>query len=114
HSLTATEAAFFHAGLPFQQEWRPNRYLARSPSDPRQYVPAPLRRDLIGWAGTTNPKTFKLWWAYVFDNAAPASSFAQAETKRARWELVVRANNVVSAGSHLAAASRAMAALRRQ
>ena len=45
---------------------------------------------------------------------APAASFARAEAQRARQELVLRANNVVYAGSRLAAASRAIAALRRQ
>jgi len=74
----------------------------------------PIRRHLIGWAATSNPRTFTFWWAFVFDGSAPAAAFARAEAQRSRSELVLRANDVVYAGDRLAKAARAMAMLRRQ
>ncbi len=122
HSLRMTEAAFYRVGLPFETDWTPspaNPYLVpASQHDPRQGLPTTLRGHLVGWAGGGSSVTFKTWSAWVFDDGPSAVSYAQWWERRCKPPQcngsLLRANNVVYFGARFAAASRAMAQLRRR
>jgi hypothetical protein len=111
HTLRSAEAAFYHAGLPFQGEWTPDPYLRPTPTP--AWVPKRLLADVTGWAAGANAVTFKVWDVTVFDQSAPALAFSSMMAARARSSLVLRADNVVYVGARLPAAERAMAQLRR-
>jgi hypothetical protein len=111
-SLTAVESAFQRAGLPFQSEWRPNRYLARPASE--EFAPVRLRPHVVGVAFGEDSARFASWEAVVFDGAGAASDFETLErnAKRVGLEIVLRSRNVVYQGENARAARAAMASLR--
>jgi len=122
HSLTAVEAAFYHAGLPFQTDWRPNPYLVSKhgvgeSSDARLMLPVALQPHLIGAAFGANVRTYVNWQAWVFDTTAAATAYYQIE-KAGHYvpahPLILLADNVVywgNQGAHVLTAKRAMAYL---
>lgn len=111
HTLRAAEASFYRVGLPFQVEWTPNPYLRpHGPASPWPVSKA-LLAHLAGSAVGANPVKFTEWSVLIFDQPAPALAFARLAERGSPF-LVIRADNVVYVGTHLAAAIRAMAQLR--
>ena len=119
HSLRAAEEVFYKAGLPFQIEWRPNRYLrpgsiGPGSSDPNAVVPKALLPHLTGWAEGVNTAKFTFWTVFVFDGTSAAVAYARRTVQPSKAWVVLRANNVVYVGTRFRSASRAMAHLRQQ
>ena len=119
--LRTVEAAFYHAKIPFESDWRPtavNPYLVPRPVSPFEVemLPPSLRPHLVGWAGRVSPATFKGGAVWVFDAQAPAAAFARWCKQKCNLQkdgVYLQARNVVYVGVSSPVVAKVMAQLGR-